>query len=461
MNKVIVIGAGISGLTAAFYLMRQGCEVEIFEKEDRAGGVIQTIRQDGYLFEKGPNSFLDNAPDTLELCRDLKLENEFLKQSMHGNDRFVFLDGELHNVPMGPGGLIKTKLLSGKAKRRLMTEIFRGANRSKEDESLASFVRRRLGDEVLTNLVTPFVSGVYAGDPEKLSLRGTFPILYDLERDHGGLVRGVLAKVFKRKKGADAGKEKPRPKNLCSFIDGMETNTQAMTKALGDRLHLQSPVTAIQPEAEGGYSITVDGAADKINAQAVILAAPAYSAADMLKPLMPDSADYLGAIPYNALSLVGMGYSRDAIARQCNGFGFLSPRGQAIRILGSIWNSSLFPRRAPGGCCSFSVFIGGGLDPAAFQLSDDEISVQIKKDLKIAIGAQGEPEIQRIFRWKQAIPQYPVGHVEQIEALNNQLTNHPGLHCIGNYLSGVSSNDCIRIAKETAHRVNGFIRKSA
>ncbi|MGC9327322.1 MAG: protoporphyrinogen oxidase, partial [Candidatus Hinthialibacter sp.] len=170
MKKVVVVGAGVSGLTAGYWLMRHGLDVQVFEKERRVGGAVQTLRENGYLFEKGPNSFLDNGVETMELSRELRLENELLKQSTRTNARYVYLNGELHNVPLGPGGLIKTKVLTGKAKRGLLLEVFRSANRSKEDESLASFVRRRLGEEILNNLVTPFVSGVYAGDPEKLSL---------------------------------------------------------------------------------------------------------------------------------------------------------------------------------------------------------------------------------------------------------------------------------------------------
>ncbi|MBN2325856.1 MAG: protoporphyrinogen oxidase [Candidatus Omnitrophica bacterium] len=459
MKKVIVVGAGVSGLTAGYWLMRNGLDVEVFEKEERVGGAVQTLRENGYLFEKGPNSFLDNGVETMELCRELHLENELLKQSTRSNARYIYLNGELHNVPMGPGGLIKTKLLSGKAKRGLLLEIFRSANRSREDESLASFVRRRLGDEILNNLVTPFVSGVYAGDPEKLSLRGTFSILYDLERDHGGLMRGGIARLFGRKKAAKDAKsgeeKKPRARNLCSFVDGMETNTQAIARALDHRLRLQAPVSHIRKMPDGGY--VVDSAGESIEAQAVVLAAPSYGAAALLEALAPKSADYIKSIPYNALAVVGMGYPRESIQHECNGFGFLSPRNQGVRILGSIWNSSLFVRRAPGGYRSFSVFIGGGLDPAAIQLSDEEMISQIRIDLGKTVGASGEPDVAHVFRWERAIPQYPIGHVERIEDLRRELEPLPGLFCIGNYLDGVSTNDCIRKAKKTAEEVARFL----
>ncbi|MGC9328886.1 MAG: protoporphyrinogen oxidase, partial [Candidatus Hinthialibacter sp.] len=196
---------------------------------------------------------------------------------------------------------------------------------------------------------------------------------------------------------------------------------------------------------------------EAFEAQAVVLAAPSYGAAALLEPLAPRSADYLKSIPYNALAVVGMGYPRESIQHECNGFGFLAPRNQGVRILGSIWNSSLFVRRAPGGYRSFSVFIGGGLDPTAIQLSDEEMISQIKVDLQKTVGASGEPDVAHVFRWERAIPQYPIGHVERIEEMRRELEPLPGLFCIGNYLDGVSTNDCIRKGKMIAETVTKFL----
>ncbi|MFB3786596.1 MAG: protoporphyrinogen oxidase [bacterium] len=456
MGKAIIIGAGISGLSAAFWIQQKGIEVEVFEKNNRAGGVIETLREEGYLFEKGPNSFLDNAPDTLALCHDLNLENEVLKQSMRTNARFIYMNGKLQEVPMGPGGLFKTELLSGQAKRGLLKEMFRKANRSKEDESLAAFIRRRLGEEILNNMVTPFISGVYAGDPEQLSLRATFPLFYELERNHGSLIRGMIFRKRDRKKQKKESSTEgaARAKNMCSLVDGMEVLTQTLARELGNRLNLNSPVVEIQRRPEGGYRVVIDSpAARSVEADVVVLAAPAYNASALLEPILHQSSGYLHTIPYNALSVVGMGYARGAVKHECNGFGFLAPRNQGVRILGSIWSSSLFIRRAPGGYKNFTVFIGGGLDPAAYTLKDDELLNQIRADLKTTVGTEGEPAIQRIFRWERAIPQYPIGHMEHIEVLQREMASTPGLFCIGNYLDGVSVNDCIRNARRVSLEV--------
>ncbi len=455
-KSVCVIGGGISGLATAFWLKELDINVWLLEKNSRTGGVIQTARENGYLFEQGPNSFLDNAPDTLDLCYELNLDNELLKQSLRGNPRYIYLNGKLHEVPTGPGGLFKTEIFSKKAKRRLFTEPFRSANRSKEDESLASFIRRRLGNEILDHAVTPFVSGVYAGDPEKLSLRGTFPLMYDLERQHGSLIGGMIKRMFrKKKKNSQEEEKKPRAKNLCSFVDGMETMTQALAQALGDRVWLNNDVQKIE-KTEKGFRIN-RVQEDPIEFDMLVLATPAYALPHMVSELLPESCQYGSTIPYNRLCLMGLGYKKDEIENACEGFGFLSPRNQDIRILGSIFNSSLFARRAPAGTRCFSVFIGGGLDPAVYDLSDDEIKQQCKNDLQHVLEIHGDPTYEKLVRWEKAIPQYPIGHVNQTEIIQNELQNYPNLFLTGNYFDGVSFNDCIRNARKTANEVRSRI----
>jgi oxygen-dependent protoporphyrinogen oxidase len=461
-KKVILIGAGISGISAAYWIKQYGFDVHVLEKSHRVGGVIETIREGGYLFEKGPNSFLDNAPDTMDLCAQLNLENELLKQSLRGNKRFIYLNGKLHEVPTGPGGLVKTELLSGKSKRGLLAEPFRKANRSPEDESLADFIRRRLGNEILDHLVTPFVSGVYAGDPEKLSLRGTFSMLYELERQHGGLLRGGIARLFKRKKKTDEPQpKKKRAKNLCSYIDGMSVMTDALARELQGCIHLNAAIKEITYRPAEGFTVSwEDTSAQTQHGDALVLAVPAYAVPALASSLLPHSVEYLRSIPHNRLNVVGMSYAKDQIRHECDGFGFLSPRGQDIRILGSIWSSSLFPRRAPGGERSLTVFIGGGLDPTAYELPDEELMRQIQGDLQKSLGVSGEPRAVKIFRWEKAIPQYPIGHVEKIELLKQEQEKTPGLFLIGNYVNGVSTNDCIRNARQCAEQVRIHLDKA-
>lgn len=451
MANIVIIGAGISGLSTAYWLKEQGHRVTVLEKSGRAGGVIQSIREDDYLFEMGPNSFLDNGVETLELCTSLKLENEMLRQSMRANKRYIYFQDKLHEVPAGPG-IFKSPLLSRQSHSKLLSEVLRGGNRTKQDESLASFVRRRLGEDVLNNLVTPFVSGVYAGDPEKLSLRATFPLLYDLEREHGGLVRGMVARLFKKKD--PQAKKKPRAKNLCSFVEGMEVLIQALQESLGEGLRLNVDVIGVQ-KTEQGFRITIANEPE-IVCDALVLAVPSYTAAVMLRDLLPQSSPYMGTIPYNRLCVLGMGFGREQIQHDCDGFGFLVPRNQGVRILGSIWSSSLFVRRAARGERCFTVFTGGGLDPSAYEMSDEQLCQQALIDLGKAVGLQGEPRRLHVFRWERAIPQYPVGHLDEMDKLHEERKGVPGLFLTGNYLDGVSVNDCIRNTRETSNDVHNY-----
>jgi protoporphyrinogen/coproporphyrinogen III oxidase len=449
MANILIIGAGISGLSAAHWIRQAGHDVTVLEKNDRPGGVIETVQENGYLFEKGPNTFLDNIQETLDLCNELNLHNDVLKQSMRDNDRFIYTTGKLHKISPGPS-FLKSELLSRQTKWKMFTEPLRGGNRSKEDESLAAFIRRRFGNDMLQNLVTPFVSGVYAGDPEQLSLRATFPLLYDLERQHGSVVRGMIARMIFKKK-PDVKKKKRRTKNLCSFVDGMATLITAMADELGQNLHLSCPVKDVRKIEQGFIAETQDGAT--FTADAVVMAASSYQTADMAKSIIPKSANYLRTIPYNKLSVVGLGYKRDAIQRECNGFGFLVPRNQDIRILGSIWSSSLFPRRAPKGQYAFTVMIGGGLDPQSFDLSDQELQDLAHENLTTAIGINQKPLHQSLYRWEHAIPQYPIGHLDHIESLTEEAGNTPGFFLAGNYLDGVSTNDCVYRSKQVANDV--------
>ncbi len=451
MAKVIIGGAGISGISTAHWLKSLGHEVTVFEAADRAGGVIQTLQHDGYLFEKGPNSFLDNAPEVFELCEDLKLENQILKQSMRTNKRYIYFDGALREVPTGPGAFVKTPLLSASAKRGLLAEVFRTSNTSKEDESCASFVKRRFGDEIYHNLFTPFVSGVYAADPEQLSVQASFEMLYDLERRHGSITKGMLGKMLKRKKEP----AKPRSKNICSFINGMQTLPDALYKSYRDIVKLNCPITRIQKHIQG---MEIESSWMKEQCDALVLTAPADVTGNLLQDLIPETGAYFQSIPYNKLTVLGLGYKRDQIKHPCDGFGFLVPRKQDIRILGSIWGSSLFANRAPGGERAFSVFLGGGLDPEAYDLSDEEMIALANRDLKNAVGVEGEPVVRHVFRWERAIPQYPIGHAQKLNQLNDALKALPGLYITGNFIKGISVNDCIANGKKTAMRVHEYLQ---
>jgi oxygen-dependent protoporphyrinogen oxidase len=453
----IIIGAGISGLSTAYYLKQSGHKVLVLESSDRLGGVIQSLDTDGFLIERGPNS-LRGTHEFLDLVDELQL-NEQLVIANPKAPAYVYFNQALHAVPMNPLALVKTKLLSAQAKLRLLREPFIAARRETSEESLASFVRRRLGGEVLERLVAPFVSGVYAGDPERLSVQASFARLAALEASGGSIFRGGI----KAARAAKANKNKParslRQFRLCSFRDGLQTLTEALAKALGENLWTQVYLHSLSQISDFKFEMVFErqGRLSTMQTRSVVIATPAFTAAPLLQPLAPDLSAMLAEIPYTTIAAVPLAYRVEQVAWISdglgNGFGFLAPRGQGLRTLGSIWNSSLFPHRAPEGFVLTNNFIGGETDRDAIQLSDDELTNIVHGDLQTVLGITGAPHRLPITRWSRAIPQYNLGHAARIATIEAALRQRPGLHLAGNYLRGVSLGDLIKRGKELAQAI--------
>lgn len=465
----IIIGAGISGLSAAYYLKHAGRNVLLLESSDHVGGVIQSFDADGFLLERGPNS-LRGTHEFLDLVDELKLKDELVTANPKA-PAYVYFQQALHPVPMSPLALINTKLLSTKAKWRLLREPFIAVRRDTTEETLASFVRRRLGNEVLERLVAPFVSGVYAGDPEHLSVQASFARLAELEASSGSIFKGAIRAA----RAARANKDRPgrslRPYRLCGFQDGLQTLTNALATALGDclvteaRVHSVSQSSGLKweigdkraksPISNLNFEITYEHhqQLQTVETASLILATPSFAAAQLLTELAPELAALLAEIPYTALVAVPLAYRVSQIARHLDGFGFLAPRGQGLRTLGSIWNSSLFANRAPDGFVLTNNFIGGETDREAIQLSDEELIQIVHGDLQRVLGITGEPHRLPITRWQRAIPQYNLGHAARVATIEAVLTRRPGLWLAGNYLHGVALGDCLKGGKEIAEQV--------
>jgi oxygen-dependent protoporphyrinogen oxidase len=449
----IIIGAGISGLAAAYYLKQAGHNILLLERSACAGGVIQSFEADGFLLERGPNS-LRGTHEFLDLVDELKLHDELVTANPNA-PAYIYFHHALHPVPMNPAALLQSKLLSTKAKFRLLREPFIARRREGGEESLASFVRRRLGDEVLERLVAPFVSGVYAGDPEQLSVHASFARLAEFEAASGSIVNGAI----KAARAARANKIKParslRPYRLCSFRSGLQTLPAALACALGESLLTEAQVTRLSQIEHFKFQITFTHKQQShtVEAARLIIATPSFVAAALLGELAPELAALLAEIPYTTIAAVPLAYRVSQVARVLDGFGFLAPRGQGLRTLGSIWNSALFPHRAPDGFVLTNNFIGGETDRAAVELRDDELIQIVHHDLQKALGIMGEPHRLPITRWTRAIPQYNLGHAARVATIEAALTARPGLHLAGNYLRGVSLGDLIKRGKELAQTI--------
>jgi oxygen-dependent protoporphyrinogen oxidase len=452
----IIIGAGIAGLVAANHLQRLGKSILLLESSDHAGGVIKSLEADGFLIERGPNS-LRGTTEFLDLLDELELQNELATGDAKA-PAYVYADGKLQAVPMSPPALLKTRLISTGAKFRLLGEPFIKARREAGEESVASFIERRLGAEILDRLVSPFVSGVYAGDVEQLSVQASFSRLPEFEAAGGSILRGAVRAL----RSAPRDKEKPkrslRPYRLCSFRRGLEELPRQLARRLGESFLTEARVTRISELKDATsaprFAIAYEhqGNNQTAVAKTLVIATPAYAAASLLRDCAPEVAALVADVPYASLVSVPLGYREEQLARPLDGFGFLAPRSAGLRTLGSVWNSYLFPDRAPDGWVCLTNYIGGATDPEAITLSDEELIRTVHEDLQKVIGIKGEPRRLPISRHQRALPQYVLGHAARITAVEQALQNRQGLFLSGNYLRGISLGDSIKQARQVGQQ---------
>jgi oxygen-dependent protoporphyrinogen oxidase len=450
----LVVGGGISGLACADALRQSGIEAHVIEASESPGGIIRSARRDGYLLELGPQSF-NATPPLLELCRELGIENELVEAPSRA-PRFLVIGGKLQPAPLSPPAFLVSSLFSARTKWTVLRDVLGRSTPSSEDESIAAFVRRKFSPELLEKLVGPFVSGIYAGDPEKLSARAAFPLLHEAESKSGSIIRGMLQAA--RSKGP-----RQRPQ-LCSFRDGNETLTRALAARLGGNLRCGVEATAVQKCAAGqesrdpGYAVEVRtaGGAETIIAGRLVLATPTSTAAQLLKNIAPAFPEALGQIEYASIAVVSLGYRRPEIGHSLDGFGFLIPRSEGLRTLGTVWNTSLFPNRAPQDHVLLTSFIGGATDPSAVKLPAAELTATIQREIAPILSIRRPPTFSSVEIYNRAIPQYNLGHTALITALDGALAAHPNLRLAGNYLHGPALGGCVeqaqRVARELASR---------
>jgi oxygen-dependent protoporphyrinogen oxidase len=473
MRRVAVVGGGVAGLATALAVADRaraagvGLEVRVLEAAPRAGGNLRSERVDGYTVEWGPNGFLDNVPATIELVRRIGLEGELQPAAAAAARRFLYRRGRLHELATQPLRFLASPVLSPGGRLRILREPWTPPKPAGVDETVHAFAARHIGEEAASVLVGAMVSGVFAGDARRLSLECAFPKMAAMEAAHGSLVRAMLARLRERRAATRRlaelrarGEEAPeltRPGGpagpggtLTSFRGGIETLIEGLARALDGVLETGRRVAAIE---RSGARWRVAAGGETLDAEAVVVAVPAGQAAPLLAPLDAGLGAALAGIPAAGLAVVALAYDAAALGGAPRGFGFLAPRGEGLRILGCLWDSSIFPGRAPAGKVLMRAMIGGALDPAAVALSDDELLAAVRADLGRAMGFAAAPERVWIFRHRLGISQYVVGHREKLAALADAERRLPGLLLAGQSYHGISMNACIESAAVLAERV--------
>src|SRR5215469_11653735 len=457
--QALVVGAGISGLTTAYALQKAGIAVRVVEAMPWPGGVIRSVKRDGYLLECGPQSFSGNGAITA-MCKDLGILEERVLADPKA-PRYVLIDGKLQNVPMGPG-LLASSLMSGGTRGAILRDIFGKSESPEPDESVAAFIRRKFSDTLLDRLVGPFVSGIYAGDPEKLSLRAAFPLLYEAEKASGSIVRGVFKAMKQR--GAARGRtpQQPREKaTLQTFRDGMETLIGALAGRLGENLscgvellRVEAIETSRKPKAPR-FRISLRGPKGEqaVETERLILSVPTEQAGQALDSLDAGFSEQLCSIGYSGVAVVSLGYAKADVGDALAGFGFLVPRSCGLSILGTVWNSSLFPGRAPEGHALLTSFVGGATNPGAISKAPEAVAAQVHSEMAPLLSIRKEPVFSNVTVFERAIPQYNLGHTGRISAINALRARFPGLYFSGNYLHGPAIGTCVEHALKVADEV--------
>jgi protoporphyrinogen/coproporphyrinogen III oxidase len=447
--KLIIIGGGISGLSLAYFLLEKkpSLDITIIEAERKAGGKIWTDRTGGFLCEGGVNGFLDNRPKTLELASKLTLSP--LRSNDNSRKRYIFSDGKLNLLPDSPPAFFMSNLLSLPGRLRIVGEMFvpkwKGG-----DETLAHFARRRLGKEAFEKLIDPMASGIFAGDPEKMSLKSCFPKVYNLEQTHGGLIKGMLrlqkeAKKTGKKVGAGPGGV------LTSFYDGMGAFINAHTAFLGERLKTGIKAQAIDKIGNAYIVHLSDGTS--LEANSVVCASPAFATAEMLKGLDKDLSSTLNEIYYPSVSVVCFGYRREKLGRSPDGFGFLVPFREGRKILGTLWDSSVFPNRAPEGHVLLRTMLGGARRSELAESGDEKLMDLVRGELKDIMEINAAPDFAKVYTHPKGIPQYFLGHESKLRVIDDIVNRFKGLYLTGNAYRGIGVNDCIENSAKLAERI--------
>jgi oxygen-dependent protoporphyrinogen oxidase len=455
MKKVLIIGGGISGLCVAYKLKKKGADVRLIERNEVCGGNIQTERDGDFLIEWGPNSTLVSA-QLFELVAELGLLDEVAPANATAKKRYILKDGKLRPLPLKIVQIVGTDILSTKAKLKLLREPF-DKSKSPENESVAEFFRRRLGQEVLDFAVDPFVSGIFAGNPDELSVKSAFPSLFKMEDDYGSILK---ASVFGKK-------EKPGefvPKKISrtvSFKNGMQTLTDVLAENLRDEVETKIEALQIDKSETGKFKIqTTDAKINRESFDAIVISTTSFAAAKLIENFDGELSQKLREIYHPPIAVIVSAFRKENVNFDLDGFGFLIPKVEQRKILGSLWSSVIFENRAPENVHLLTTFIGGARNAELCDKSDEELFQIAREELNSILGLKGEPIFQKIRRWQRAIPQYNLGYEKIVDSIENFKKNNAGVFFCSNFYRGISVSDCIKSSITATEEVFEFLKKN-
>ncbi len=449
----LIIGGGISGHSVAAYLTKAGKKVKLLEKEARVGGTMQTVKKEGYLIDYGPNTVVLNNANIFEMIEFGGLNDEMCRADSCATKRFVLKNAKLELLPMSPPAFVMSKLFSLSAKLRLLKEPFIG--KGHDGETVADFVKRRLGDEFFNYAVDPFISGVYAGDPHKLSIKWAVPKIHVLEVKYGGLIKGLFLGAKERKqRRIETGETDKTKARLCNFKSGIAAFPAGIAGKLGDAVELNSDITGIDKDGEG-YKISYnkENKPLSVTAKCIVLSVPTGPLDKLMHMIDKDYNGGMAAMSYAPVSQVFLGYKRPQVGHSLDGFGFLCPQKENRKILGALMNASMFPGRAPEGHTALTCFVGGMQHQELAGLEKEALLEMCHGELNDILGIEGRPVFTHVKRYPAAIPQYHLDYPEFLSIVQAFEKKHPGVYLSGNFRGGISLGDCMKQASETAGRV--------
>ncbi len=446
-KKICIIGGGISGLVAAFLLNKKGFEVKLFEKSGRVGGNIQTVNVDGFLIEYAPNSLL-KSPRLVDLIRELKLDGEVLAANPANKKRYVLREGKLKSLPMSILKMATSDYFSLKARLRLLKEPF-VRTKSKENESVAEFFERRLGREIVERAADPFIAGIYAGNPESLSVKSAFARLYELEERYGSLLIGSLLSKTEK-----ADKSFPR---TFSFKNGVQTLIDKLTENLGESIQINTKVKQIEKTSDGKWIVETSSGEDVFDS--LIISTPAEASANLIEKIDTKLSEKLKSIYYPPVAMVYFGVKKENLKQNLDGFGFLIPSSEKRRILGTIWNSAVFENRSPEGFHLLTNFVGGARNAELFEKSDEELFEIVYAELKDILGLRQKPGFSHIKRWQKAIPQYILGYEQNVKSIEDFENKFQNIYFCSNFYKGISVGDCVKNAYKTVDEIETVLEE--